>query len=127
MNEITVVDQIAVSKNGFAGSMAKSVQVTLAGGNPIHREQAISQAGTALDVTGLGTLGRYAMCNNDDTLTITIYDAISGHAIQYLLPGEPCSGRFPAGVTAPYAVASASSPPASPPETARLEYFICED
>ncbi len=88
-----------------------ALQVTVAGNGYSKGEIATSTGGVAVPLAGLTSPFGWAWFKNlDATNTITLLDASSGHTFAKLLPGEAAALRLGSSVTAPTAVASASTP-----------------
>lgn len=119
--EITYSDSLSFTKGSASAALTKNGTISVSGANYIQKPQSIptTAGGTALDVAGLSTLGRFFFKNNDSTNTITILTAVSGTNILSLPPGETATGRFASGITAPAAISSSSA--------AQLEYLIVEN
>ena len=119
--EITVSATLQVAKNWAAKSLTASFKPDLNGTNFVQESQSIptTAGGTAINLGNLASLGWYLIKNLDTANNVDLLDAVSGHTINTLKPGECAMGRFASGVTAPAMLAHTAS--------VQVEYLILEN
>lgn len=98
-----------------------SIKADVTGNDFVQGSQTIptTAGGTAINLGTLsGTLGLFAIKNNDATNYVDIMSAVSGTAFLRIKPGECFVGRLPPGITAPAALANTAS--------VSIEYLLLE-
>ena len=121
-NEITVNATLQFAKGNVASEgLGVNAKFTMTGTNYVKKTQAIptTAGGTALDVSGLSTLGFGIFKNNDGTNAIDLMTAVSGTVFATINPGECALIRFPSSVSAPAALAQTA--------TCQLQYQVLEN
>jgi hypothetical protein len=109
--ELKVFTSVAFAKGGtsFAAEDAAPVAITVAGSKAIKHRQTIGTSEEAIvlgEVTPAGAY--YKFTNRDATNYASIRMSSGGANAVQIGPGESACGRFPVGVTAPFAIANSA-------------------
>jgi hypothetical protein len=111
-NEITLIASLQAAKGPIAEVLARSgVKADMAGTKFLRKIQTIptTAGGTALDLTGVATVGWAILINTDATNYVDLMTAVSGTAFARLLKGEFALIRICPTLTAPAMLAHTAS------------------
>lgn len=119
--EISITASLAATKGNVSANLAAgTLKFDWTGKNYVRHTQTVptTAGGTAMVVTGLGSLGFYLIKNNDPTNFVTLLNAVAGTATTQIPKNGCVLGIFASTVTAPALLADTAS--------CDVEYLILE-
>jgi len=112
-NQLSATGAIQYLQNGVVQESFGVAQrlISITGNGSVGNDgYSVANSDTALPVGGIANLRCLFAINLDPTNNIIIKDAVGGHTLATLLPGDWCFIPLPSTCTAPSTISSAGTP-----------------